>query len=120
MKATAKILCAICALTFSLITFTSCDDNVEDVNVLVGTWMHQDNDSRDYYQFLSDGNGYEWEAPKADIPGFEPRKEHFRYSISGGEITFIEDDGDIDVESLKLINDNRIKIDGDTYDRQPN
>lgn len=40
MKATAKILCAICALTFSLITFTSCDDNIDDVNILFGTWMH--------------------------------------------------------------------------------
>lgn len=121
MKATAKILCAICALTFSLITFTSCDDSIDDENFnLTGTWMHQDDDSREYYQFLSDGNGYEWEAPKANISDFEPRKEHFRYTISGRTITFIEDDGDVDVESLKLVNNNRIKIDGDTYDRQPN
>lgn len=120
MKATAKILCAICALSFSLITFTSCDDNLDDVNILVGTWMHQDNDGLDYYQFLSDGNGYEWEAPIANIPDFEPHKEHFRYSINDGKITFIEDDGDIDVETIKLVNDNRIKIDGDTYNRQFN
>ena len=119
MKATAKILCAICALTFSLITFTSCDNDIEDVHFLVGVWMHQDNDSRDYYQFNADGTGYEWEAPLTNFPGFEPRKESFRYSVSGNKITFVErHDNDIDVETIKRINENRIKIDGDTYNRQ--
>lgn len=120
MKATAKILCAICALTFSLITFTSCDNDIEDVHFLVGVWMHQDNDSRDYYQFNADGTGYEWEAPLSSSNGtITSAKESFRYCVSGNKITFVErHDNDIDVETIKRINENRIKIDGDIYNRQ--
>ena len=118
MKATTKILCAIFALSFSLITFNSCADDLNDVNVLIGTWMHQDNDGRDYYQFLADGTGYEWEAPLVDVPGFQPRKEKFQYVLSGSKLHIIKAYDDPDVENVKLINNNRIKIDGDVYNRQ--
>lgn len=118
MKATTQILCAFFALSFSLITFTSCNDDIEDVNFLLGTWMHQDDDSREYYQFLTDGVGYEWDEPLANWTDFQPRKEEFRYELNGSKLTIYEADGDCDVETVKLINDNRIKIGGDTYNRQ--
>lgn len=118
MKVTTKILCTIFALSFSLVIFTSCNEDIEDVNFLLGTWMHQDDDSREYYQFLSEGIGYEWDEPLVEIPGFRPRKEQFHYALNGSTLTIYEADGDIDTETVKQVNENRIKIGGDTYNRQ--
>ena len=89
-----------------------------DATALVGTWMHQDDDSRDYYQFNADGTGYEWEEPLVSIPGYQPRKKPFHYALSAGRLTIVEAYGDTDVERFAWISADCIRIDDDTYYRQ--
>ena len=86
-------------------------------NTLVGTWYHNDGDDTDYYQFLADGTGYEWDVEKYAPNNFKPRKKPFKYQIKGDRIIFIEHDGDIDNEKLTIKNKNTIKIDHDVYHR---
>lgn len=84
---------------------------------IVGTWAHEDGDDTDYYQFLADGTGYEWDVEKYAPNNFKPRKKPFKYQIKGDRIIFIEHDGDIDNEKLTIKNKNSIKIDHDVYHR---
>lgn len=85
---------------------------------IVGTWVHQEYDGDlDYYQFNADGTGYEWESTKYASKNFTPRKKSFKYEIQGNRIIFMEPDGDVDAESLRILSKDRIRIDHDTYRR---
>lgn len=85
---------------------------------IVGTWAHNDGDDIDYLQFNADGTGFEWEAPRYVTTQFRPLKKPFKYEVQNGRIIFQEADGDIEAESLRIVNKNKIRIDHDTYKRQ--
>lgn len=105
--------------TMSTAVFTSC--NAEDVEPLTihGTWMHDDtrDNDYDYITFNPDGTGSKWEVLKIDQTAASDH-ENFTYSLSGNKITIIERDGERDVETVKIVNNDRIKLDGEIYNRQ--
>lgn len=107
----------ILALTLIGIT-TSCitktPQKVATVSI-VGTWSHNDGDDTDYYQFNADGTGYEWEVSKYAPTNCQPRKKSFTYEIKNGRIIFVEHDGDVESESLKVSGKGRIRIDREVY-----
>lgn len=122
MKNFTKIaLLGLVSLAFTTV-FTSCnnDEEVVSPSLLVGTWMHNDKHDRDYeyIRFADDGTGEKWEVPHNAPSAFKPLHEIFYYTLQAGKITFIEPDGDQDVERLQVVNDNQIKIDRETYNRQ--
>lgn len=96
---------------------------------LEGTWMHLDDHGREkeFVTFRSNGTGVKWEecdraCQQCGCQGkHKARKESFTYSVSDKKqvhIHLIEADGDHDTERLRIINDKKIIIDGDTYVRQ--
>lgn len=84
---------------------------------IVGTWQHPDGDDTDYYQFLADGTGYEWDIPAYAPQGFTPHKKPFRYEVKQDCIIFHEYDGDIEAERFSILQDGNILLDDDIYSR---
>ncbi|MCQ2293160.1 MAG: DUF5640 domain-containing protein [Bacteroidaceae bacterium] len=112
-----KIRIIILALTLIGITTSCIAKNPQKVanTSIVGTWSHNDGDDTDYYQFNADGTGYEWEVSKYAPTNYQPRKKSFTYEIKNGRIIFVEHDGDVESESLKVSGKGRIKIDHEVY-----
>ena len=107
------------ALALIGITTSSIANNPKTTanTTIVGTWAHEDGDDTDYYQFKADGTGYEWEVSKYAPTNYQPRKKPFTYEIKNGRIIFVELDGDIESESLKISGKGRIRIDHELYHR---
>lgn len=106
--------------TMSTAVFTSCSNADVEPLTIHGTWVHDDtrDNDLDYITFNADGTGAKWETLKATPNGDRLDYEDFTYSLSGNKITIVERDGDIDTETVKVVNNDRIKLDGDIYDRQ--
>lgn len=113
-----KIRILIFALTLVGITTACIAKSPTSASEIVGTWQHNDGDDIDYLQFNADGTGFEWEAPRYVTTSFQPVKKPFKYEIQNGRIVFLEADGDIEAESIRIVNNNKIRIDHDTYTRQ--
>lgn len=118
MKNITKFIALAMLSTMSISTFTACADDV-DVLSINGTWRHDDvrDHKYDFVSFLENGKGAKWETSKSD-PSNKYDFEEFTYTLNGHKITIIERDGDRDVETIKVINKQRIKLDGEVYDRQ--
>lgn len=112
-----KIRIIILVLSLIGITTSCIAKNPQKANTvsIVGTWAHEDGDDTDYYQFKADGTGYEWEVSKYAPTNYKPRKKSFTYEIKNGRIIFVEHDGDIESESLKISGKGRIRIDHELY-----
>lgn len=123
MKNITSLIAMAMLSTMSTCALTSCsNDETLDVtpNSIAGIWMHEDrtDNDYDYLQFNADGTGIKWEVYKNAPDGQRHDEETFKYSINGNKITFFEPDGERDVESIKMKNNNEIVIDRDTYKRQ--
>lgn len=119
MKNITKVIAMAMLSTMSISTFTSCSEDV-DVLSINGTWRHDDtrDNEFDYISFSENGAGSKWEVSKADPTATMHDFEEFSYTLKGNKITIIERDGDRDVETVKIISDKQIKLDGEVYDRQ--
>lgn len=119
MKNITKFIALAMLSTMSIPFFTSCSEDV-DILSIHGTWRHDDtrDNEYDFISFTQNGTGSKWEVSKQD-PAFNMHDfEEFTYTLSGNKITIIERDGDRDVETVKIINDKQIKLDGEVYERQ--
>lgn len=120
MKNITNILCMALLSTMSTLTFTACSNDDVDPLTIHGTWMHDDTRDNDYdfISFKSDGSGAKWEVYKNDANMERHDYEEFSYTLEGSKITIIERDGERDIETLKVITNDQIKLDGEVYDRQ--
>lgn len=118
MKNITKFIALAMLSTMSISTFTACADDV-DILSINGTWRHDDtrDNKYDFISFSENGKGSKWEVSKSDPAATMFDFEEFTYTLSGHKITIIEHDGDRDVETVKVINNKRIKLDGEVYDR---
>lgn len=118
MKHTAACTALLTLVLLTTAALTSCTKRVNDPAALAGTWLHTDDDSRDYLTFNADGTGYKWEEPLTDVPSFTPIREAIYWNLADGRLTIVEPDGDTDIEHVRQANDELIKIGDDYYARQ--
>lgn len=119
MKNITTLIALAMLSTMSPAVITSCsNDDVEPLTIH-GTWVHDDtrDNELDYITFNADGTGAKWETLKASSATDRRDYEDFTYTLSGNKISLVERDGDVDTETVKVVNNDRIKLDGDVYDR---
>lgn len=120
MKNITKLIAMAVLSTMSATVFTACTNDEVELMTIYGVWQHDDTNDNDidFISFSADGTGAKWETLKGSTATDQVFDyETFTYTLSGNKITFIEQDGDRDVETIKVVNNDRIKLDGDTYDR---
>lgn len=120
MKNITTLIAMALLSTMSAATFTACSNDEIDPLTIHGVWQHNDayDHTFDYISFSADGTGEKWETLKSnDTPDAAFDRETFTYSLNGNKITIIEQDGERDIETLKIINNDRIKLDDDVYNR---
>lgn len=123
MKNITTLIAMAMLSTLDMGAFTSCNnDSAIDATYdgLTGVWMHEDrfDNDYDYIQFNADGTGTKWEVYKNAADGQRHDVENFTYTVKGNKITFIEADGERDIETIKMKSANKIVIDKDTYTKQ--
>lgn len=120
MKNITTLIALAMLSTMSTALFTSCNDDDVAPLTIHGTWVHDDtrDNDLDYITFNADGTGAKWEMLKASTSADRLDYEEFTYTLNGNKITIVERDGDVDTETVKVVNNDRIKLDGDVYDRQ--
>lgn len=109
--------------TMSMSILTSCtsEEGLEvTLSNVQGLWMHDDrtDNEYDYLKLNADGTGSKWEVLKGDAEARPYDLEEFTFTLSGNKITFFEQDGERDVETIELISLDEMVIDRDTYNRQ--
>lgn len=120
MKNITTLIALAMLSTMSTAVFTSCSNADVEPLTIHGTWVHNDtrDNDLDYIRFNADGTGAKWETLKNDATATPYDYEDFSYTLNGSKITIVERDGDFDTETVKVVNNDRIKLDGEIYNRQ--